>query len=133
MNTLTYLFWSLKKYYERAWLIKGQYNWTILAFSLPYNFPILIFSGVFSKEYIKPFLELRIKNEFWEILITILLPLIVFLLLTQPLKFFFPKKKIENLVYTRKEIKRYQLNILYFLCSLIVLIVIIFLYVKSKK
>jgi len=128
MKTLTYLFWSLKKNYERIWLVEGQYNWTILSFSLPYNLPLLIFSGVFSKEYIKPFLELKFKNGFWETMIVILFPVIIFILLAQPLKLLFPKKSIEKLEYTREEKKQYKLRILYSFLFIIIIIFLIWAY-----
>ncbi len=121
MKTLTYLFWCLKKYYEKVWLTKGQYNWTILAFSFPYNFPIIFFSGAFVEIFIKPYLEMRIL----QIMIFLLFPMLIFFLLAQPLKLIFPRKKIESLSYTREEIKKYRLNILYFFLSLMLLIALL--------
>jgi len=126
MKTLTYLFWSLRKYYEKVWLTKGQYNWTILAFSLPYNIPIMLFSGAFVKVFINPYLEMEILR----IIIFLLFTLLIFFLLAQPLKLIFPRKKIESLSYTKEEVKKYRLNILYFFLGLILLIVLLVIYKK---
>jgi len=126
MKTLTYLFWSLKKYYEKVWLTKGQYNWTILVFSLPYNIPIMLFSGAFFQVFINPYLEMEILR----IIIFLLFTLLIFFLLAQPLKLIFPREKIESLSYTKEEVKRYRLNILYFFLGLILLIVLSVIYKK---
>ncbi|SHM15577.1 hypothetical protein [Chryseobacterium polytrichastri] len=129
MKTLTYLFWSLKKYHEKVWLTKGQYNWTILVFSLPYNIPIMLFSGAFVQVFINPYLEMEILR----IIIFLLFTLLIFFLLAQPLKIFFPKKKIENSIYTRKEVKKYRMNILYFTIGFFVLIALAFVYIRYTK
>lgn len=126
MKTITYLFWSLKKYYEKVWLTKGHYNWTILAFSFPYNFPILFFSGAFVEVFINPYLKMKIL----QVIIFLLFPMFIFFLLAQPLKLIFPKKKIESLSYTKEEVKKYRLNILYFFLGLILLIALLVIYKK---
>ena len=126
MKTLTYLFWSLKKYYEKVWLTKGQYNWTILVFSLPYNIPIMLYSAAFVQVFINPYLEMEILR----IIIFLLFTLLIFFLLAQPLKLIFPRKKIESLSYTKEEVKRYRLNILYFFLGLISLIALLVIYKK---
>lgn len=126
MKTLTYLFWSMKKYYEKVWLTNGQYNWTILAFSLPYNLPIIFFSGAFVEIFIRPYLEMRILK----IMIFLLFPMLTFFLFAQPLKLIFPRKKIEGLSYTKEEVRKYRLNILYFFLGFILLISLLVIYKK---
>jgi len=128
METLTYLFWSLYKYFKRTGWRWDAYGRSLMCFSFPYSIPCMFFLFMISKEY---HLQERYNISEWIILLVIF---VFFMAISYySMTFVFPKKKIESLEYTKEEIKKHRLNIIYFIIGIIVLIILRLVYVRYTK
>ena len=85
MKTITYIFWRLYRYFKK--IRQEPYYRSLFIFSFPYSFLIMGHTILFLNSY---------NVEEW---IKIMITCMEVFILPLPLKYIFPKKKIENLEY----------------------------------
>ena len=112
MKTITYIFWRLYRYFKK--IRQEPYYRSLFIFSFPYSFLIMGHTILFLNSY---------NVEEW---IKIMITCMEVFILPLPLKYLFPKKKIENLEYTKEE-KR-QMNRKLLVCLVVVILIIFFSY-----
>ena len=117
---IIYVFWSLYRYFKKRKWESNSYTRAIMFFSIPYSVPLGIFLiKILEIGYIE-------ENKF---LFIVLFSIYIYLS-SFPLRFVFPKNKIETLEYTKEE-KR-QMNRKLLVCFVIVILIIFFLFIFKR-
>lgn len=117
---ITYVFWSLYRYFKKRKWGSNSYTRAIMFFSIPYSLPLgILLIKILEIGYVE-------ESKF---LFIILFSICIYIS-SFPLRFVFPKNKIETLEYTKEEKKQMNRKLLVYF---IIVILIIFLICASIK
>lgn len=118
---IAYVFWSLYRYFKKRKWESNSYTRAIMFFSIPYSVPLGIFLiKILEIGYVE-------ENKF---LFIVLFSIYIYLS-SFPLRFVFPKNKIETLEYTKEEKRQMNRKLLVYL--VVVILIIFFILTSIKK
>ena len=126
MKTIVYLFWRFCRFRKGKGKKEVEFDYFAALITLGAIITLIVIN-------IFDFVPDAIRAEFLKKSIyAYVFWFICAFIFSLPFRLIFPKKKIESLIYTKEEERRYKLNSLYFVIGLVVLFVLRLIYVWHK-